>query len=90
MGAALDHLAMVVEVTVVVEAIELQKAVLRVVAILLGLVVANAVRLAFSVPEIIRAPPVRRVEKVAGGRPRVALPAGVPPLNGSECELEKG
>ena len=70
MGAALDHLTVVVEVAVVVDAIELQKAVLRVVAILHGLVVANAIRLAFSVPEIIRAPPVRPVEKVAGGRPR--------------------
>ena len=74
MGAALDHLTVVVEVAVVVDAIELQKAVLRIVAILHGLVVANAVRLAFSVPEIIRAPPVRRVEKVAGVRPREALP----------------
>ena len=65
MGAALGHLAVVVEVAVVVDTIELQKAVLRVVAILHRLVVANAVRLAFSVPEIERAPPVRRVEKVA-------------------------
>ena len=45
MGAALGHLAVVVEVAVVVDAIELQKAVLRVVAILHDLVVANAIRL---------------------------------------------
>ena len=63
MGAALDHLAVVVEVAVVVDAIELQKAVLRVVAILHDLVVANAIRLAFSIPEIVGAPPVRSIEK---------------------------
>ena len=62
MGAALDHLAVVVEVAVVVDTIELQKAVLRVVAILHDLVVANAIRLAISVPQIVGAPPVRRVE----------------------------
>ena len=50
MGAALGHLAVVVEVAVVVDTIELQKAVLRVVAILHDLVVANAIRLAISVP----------------------------------------
>ena len=63
MGAALDHLTVVVEVAVVVDAIELQKAVLRIVAILHGLVVANAIRLAFSIPDIVGAPPVRSIEK---------------------------
>ena len=63
LGAALGHLAVVVEVAVVVDAIELQKAVLRIVAILHGLVVANAIRLAFSIPEIVGAPPVRSIEK---------------------------
>ena len=41
MGAALDHLTVVVEVAVVVDAIELQKAVLRIVAILHGLLSAS-------------------------------------------------
>ena len=50
LGVALDHLAVVVEVAVVVEAPELYKAIFLVVAILLGLVVANAIRLAISVP----------------------------------------
>jgi len=63
LGAALGHLAVVVEVAVVVDAIELQKAVLRVVAILHDLVVANTIRLAFFVPQVVGSPPVRSIEK---------------------------
>ena len=70
LGAALDHLAVVVEVAVVIEAPELQIAILLVVAILLGLVVANAIRLAFSSTPITKAaaatPPTRSEVLVLG------------------------